>query len=146
MKNRAMAIFLIVVLAGCASGSALMIGTARTPIEDYQTVRILTEKPPEAVEIALVKASSDMGWTEQDSLNYAVEELKKQAAKVGANAVVITVRDTSNNVSAVPVYGGGTVVSSSSVEIIQGIAIWDSIVADRPSKPDDSSSHSTERQ
>ena len=115
---------LAVVVAGCASGSALVIGQTRPAIEDHTTVSILTEMPEGAEEIAIVKASSDSGWTQQDSLDYAVDELKKQAAKVGANAVVLTGRDTSSQVVGVPVYGGGTVVGSSEVEIVQGIAVW----------------------
>ena len=115
---------LAVVVAGCASGSALVIGQTRPAIEDHTTVSILTEMPEGAEDIAIVKASSDSGWTQQDSLDYAVDELKKQAAKVGANAVVLTGRDTSSQVFGVPVYGGGTVVGSSEVEIVQGIAVW----------------------
>ena len=115
---------LAVVVAGCASGSALVIGQTRPAIEDHTTVSILTEMPEGAEEIAIVKASSDSGWTQQESLDYAVDELKKQAAKVGANAVVLTGRDTSSQVVGVPVYGGGTVVGSSEVEIVQGIAVW----------------------
>jgi len=80
--------------------------------------------PDGAEEIAIVKASSDSGLTQQASLDYAVDELKRQAAKVGANAVVLTGRDTSSEAVGAPVYGGGTVVSSSEVEIVQGIAIW----------------------
>ena len=115
---------LAVVVAGCASGSALVTGQTRPAIEDHTTVSILTKMPEGAEEIAFVKASSDSGWTQQDSLDYAVDELKKQAAKVGANAVVLTGRDTSSQVVGVPVYGGGTVVGSSEVEIVQGIAVW----------------------
>ena len=111
-------------LVGCASGSALVTGTARPPISDYTSVVILTEMPVDAENIAIVKASSDSGWNQQQSLDYAVEELKKQAAKVGANAVVLTGRDTSSSVAGVPVYGGGTVVSSSEIEIVEGVAVW----------------------
>ena len=112
------------VLVGCASGSALVVGQTRPAIEDYSSVKILTEMPDGAEQIAIVKASSHMGWNQQQSLDYAVEELKKQAAKVGANAVVITDRDTSTQVVGVPVYGGGTVVSSSETEIVEGIAVY----------------------
>ena len=115
---------LAAVLTGCASGSALVTGQTRPAIEDHTAVSILTEMPEGAEKIAIVKASSDSGWTQQDSLDYAVDELKKQAAKVGANAVVLTGRDTSSQTVGVPVYGGGTVVSSSEVEIVQGIAVW----------------------
>ena len=112
------------VLVGCASGSALVTGTARPPIEDFTTVALLTEIPDGAEQIAIVKASSDMGWSQQQSLDYAVAELKKQAAKVGANAVVITGRDTSSSVSGVPAANGGTIVSSSETEIVEAVAVF----------------------
>lgn len=111
-------------LTGCASGSALVTGQVRPAIEDHTAVSILTDMPEGAEQIAIVKASSDSGWTQQDSLDYAIAELKKQAAKVGANAVVLTGRDTSSQTVGVPAYGGGTIVSSSEVEIVQGIAVW----------------------
>lgn len=114
----------VAVLTGCASGSALITGQTRPAIEDHTTIAVLTEMPVGAKQIAIVKASSDSGWTQQGSLDYAVDELKQQAAKVGANAVVISGRDTSSQTVGVPVYGGGTVVTSSEIEIVQGIAIW----------------------
>lgn len=80
--------------------------------------------PEGAEEIAIVKASSDSGWTQQDSLDYAVEELRRQATKVGANAIVLTGRDTSTETVGVPAYGGGTIIGTSEVEIVQGIAVW----------------------
>lgn len=112
------------VLTGCASGSALVTGQVRPAIEDFTTVNILTEMPDGAEQIAIVKASSNKGITQQKSLDYAVVELKKQAAKVGANTVVLTNRDTSTQVVSVPVYGGGTTVSSSEIEIVEGIAVY----------------------
>jgi uncharacterized protein YbjQ (UPF0145 family) len=39
--------------------------------------------------IGIVNASSDAGWTEQGSQDYAIEELKSQAAKLGANGVLL---------------------------------------------------------
>ena len=123
MKSVIMAVIAIV-LVGCASGSALVTGQVRPAIEDVNTVTILTEMPDGAEQIAIVKASSDSGWSQQQSLDYAVYELKKQAAKVGANAVVLTGRDTSTQVVGVPVYGGGTVISSSETEIVVGIAVY----------------------
>lgn len=80
--------------------------------------------PEGAEEIAIVRASSDMGMTQQQSLDYAVDELKKQAAKVGANSVVLTDRDTEAQVVGIPTYGGGTMISSDDKEIVEGIAIW----------------------
>ncbi|MDF4362497.1 hypothetical protein P3514_35000, partial [Vibrio parahaemolyticus] len=56
-------------------------------------------EPPESYDtIALVNASSDAGLTEQDSIDYAVEELKKQAAKLGANGVLLGTTGSNNSV------------------------------------------------
>lgn len=118
------ALVLLVALGGCASGSALVTGQARPPIEDHTKVSILTEMPDGSELIAIVKASSDSGWTQQGSLNYAVDELKKQAARVGANAVVLGGRETSTQTVGLPSKDGGTFISSSEVEIVQGAAIW----------------------
>jgi type IV pilus biogenesis protein CpaD/CtpE len=111
-------------LAGCASGSALVTGQMRPALSDHTTVRIMTAMPEGAEEIAIVKASSDAGWTQQGSLNYAVEGLKKQVAKVGANAVVILDRSTSSQAASIPVYGGDPMLVSAESEVIKGIAIW----------------------
>ena len=114
----------LTVLAGCASGSALVTGQTRPAIQDHTTVRILIAMPEGAEQIAILKASSNSGWTQQDKLDYAVDQLKKEAAKVGANAVVITARDTASKAVGLPVYGGGTVVSSSEMELVQAVAVW----------------------
>jgi hypothetical protein len=76
-------------VSACASGTALVTGAKREPTNPA-TIRLVHTMPEGADVIARVEASSDGGFTEQGSLDYAVEELKKQAAKVGANALVIT--------------------------------------------------------
>ena len=121
-----LAVLPILSMSGCAAGSALIIGEARPAIEDWSTVAILTEMPEGADQIAVVKASSDSGLTQQHSLDYAVAELKKQAAKVGANAVVLGSRSTETQVVGIPNYGtqGGTIITSSDSEVVQGIAVY----------------------
>lgn len=81
------------ILAGCASGSAILVGTQRAPLSSEQ-VQIYAEPPASYEVIAIVKASSDAGWTEQGSVDYAIRELKNQAAKVGANGVLLTATGT----------------------------------------------------
>ena len=80
MTRLALILAILFVLAGCGTGSALVTGQVRTAIEDHSSIQILTTMPADAKEIAIVKASSDSGWTEQGSLDYAVDELRKQAA------------------------------------------------------------------
>jgi len=48
-------------------------------------------EPPETPYevIGLVNASSGNGWTDQQSIDYAVDELRNQAAAVGANGVIL---------------------------------------------------------
>jgi hypothetical protein len=76
------------VLAACASGSSVVIGTVRPPT-DPESVKLYIEPPAEYEVIGLVDASSDSGWTRQGDMDLAVEEIKKQAAKLGANGVLV---------------------------------------------------------
>lgn len=75
-------------MVSCASGSVILTGTKRPPIEP-SLVKLYSEAPAEYEVIGIVSASSDSGWTEQGSVDYAIKELKNQAAKLGANGVII---------------------------------------------------------
>ena len=80
MKN----IYLIAVslLVGCASGSSIVVGEVREPLDSNQVMQYF--KLPENYElIGIVTAPGDAGLPEQDSGGHAVEELKIQAAKLG---------------------------------------------------------------
>ncbi|WP_319587946.1 hypothetical protein [uncultured Desulfobulbus sp.] len=79
---------LAISMVACASGSAIVTGTKRTPLEPSQ-VKLYLESPAKFEVIGIVNASSDAGWTEQGSVDYAVQELKNQAAKLGANGVLL---------------------------------------------------------
>ncbi len=81
-------LFFILLLTGCASGSSIVVGDVREAI-DPSKVKLYLEIPESYETIGIVTASSDAGWTEQGSVDYAVEELKNQAAKLGANGVLI---------------------------------------------------------
>lgn len=83
-------LFLLIIsfLSACASGSSIVTGKVRAPI-DFNQVQLYIDAPEKYETIGIVKASSDSGFTEQASQNYAVEELKKQAAKLGANGVLL---------------------------------------------------------
>ena len=90
-------------LGACASGSAIVTGTTR-PATSPQAVQLYTTPPTRYEVIALVKASSDAGWTSQGSVDYAIQELKAQAAKLGANGVLLRATGQSNS---------GTVITGS---------------------------------
>jgi len=95
---------LFLLLVGCATGSSIVVGQVRDPI-DHNKVKLYLEAPENYEIIGIVKASSDAGWTEQDSVNYAVEELKNQAAKLGANGVFI---ETTGEQTSTIIGGQGT--------------------------------------
>ena len=71
-------------------------------------VKLYLDAPARFEVIGIVNASSGSGWNEQGSLDYAVEELKTQAARLGANGVLLesTGTQTSTMVSS---YGAGYV-------------------------------------
>jgi len=105
-------------LIGCATGSVVLVGTARPSI-DPQSVKLYLKEPKKFDAIGLVEASSDSGFTDQGSQNYAVAELKKQAAKVGANGVLLTTTGTQTSITA---HAGR--VTSSDAKTVAGTAIF----------------------
>ncbi len=86
-----LALFAVLHLAGCATAasSIILIGEPRQSIDDWSSVTITDEMPEGAIPIATVRAKSNSGRDMQASAEYAIEELKKRAAKFGANTVVI---------------------------------------------------------
>ena len=75
-------------LTACAAGSAVVTGQTRDPVAPDQ-VKIYLDPPAAFESIGLVSASSEAGWTQQGSMDSAIAELKRQAAKLGANGVLI---------------------------------------------------------
>lgn len=101
--NRAKTAFaslLAVLCAGCADGSAIATGN-RYPPAAAASVQLYAEPPRARYEVVgLVRAESAVGASQQESMQYAIEELKKQAASLGANGVLLTnngVRATGRN-------------------------------------------------
>ena len=80
----------VVLLAGCTTGSALVTGTKRPPIDPAQV--LIYRVPPDATfeHIGIVKAEAEEVLSQQEAMDRAVGELKKQAAKIGANGVILS--------------------------------------------------------
>ena len=115
-------LLLAAVLAGCASGSPPLISHVRPAIEDYTTVTILTEMPEGAEQIATVKVKVPFkgGFSLQEQIDLAVEELQRKAAKVGANAVVIDSASTDLDL----ISTGPETSTFNRVGLVQGVAVW----------------------
>jgi hypothetical protein len=82
--------FLAVGLAACAPSSHILVGTARPPISASE-VKVYLKPPPSYQEIAILNASahSMLGTGGQGSVDKVIERLKEQAAKLGANGIIL---------------------------------------------------------
>ena len=83
------------VTKACYPVSHVIIGDTQAPI-DYTNVKIYNDYPDTYEKIAIIEASSDLAFkdfsiefTHQQKTNKALERLKKEAASLGANGIVI---------------------------------------------------------
>jgi len=74
--------------AGCASTSKVMLGQARAPV-DPATVQIYSPPPAGSQEIAQLESASAVGFGTQGQTDAAVMRLKREAAALGANGVIL---------------------------------------------------------
>jgi hypothetical protein len=81
-----------IMLAACAAPSShVLVGTARPPITPAE-VKIYSHPPPVFDEVAILHASSDSSMFSpggQKAVDTVIERLKEEAAKLGANGVVL---------------------------------------------------------
>lgn len=123
MKRIYIIFIAIFLLSSCASGSYILTGQKRDPINP-SLVKLYTSPPKIYEVIGIINASSDSGWTQQGDMDYAVSELKEQAAKLGANGILLTGTGESTS-STVGGYNNGVVyVVSSTAQTITGQAIY----------------------
>jgi len=74
--------------AGCASTSKVMLGQARASV-DPATVQIYSTPPAGSQEIAQLESASAVGFGTQGQTDAAVMRLKREAAALGANGVIL---------------------------------------------------------
>src|SRR6202047_3812788 len=81
---------LAMVLAACAPSSHILVGTARPPISPSD-VKIYLQPPPSFEQIAILNASANsmFGTGGQGAVDKVIERLKEQAAKLGANGIIL---------------------------------------------------------
>jgi hypothetical protein len=80
----------LLALAACAPTTQIVTGTARPPIPPAE-VKIYSHAPAAYEEIAVLTASSKSMFTSggQKAIDKVVERLKEQAAKLGANGLIL---------------------------------------------------------
>jgi hypothetical protein len=113
------------VIAGCAAtGSSLVTGQVRPPTSS-ELVKLYTKPPAKYDTIGIVRASSDLGgWTDQGNLDSATRELKNQAAKLGANGILLKNVGEQNETS-INSYGPGNIQTTQmKAQVLAGEAIF----------------------
>lgn len=102
LRPLALAVVLAAIAGGCASTSTVMMSPALPALMPEQVRVYFTPPPGHYVEIAMLETSSG-GFTygEQNKMNSVLAKLRTEAAKIGANGVLI--QDTTNG------YGGSSV-------------------------------------
>jgi hypothetical protein len=90
MTQRPTLVFTLLVLAACTPSSHILVGTVRPPISPDQ-VRIYSAPPPAFEEVAILSASSKSAFNPggQRAMDKVIERLKEQAAKLGANGIIL---------------------------------------------------------
>lgn len=99
---------LVVLLSGCAT-SYVLVGNRHTPVSPDQ-VRVLLQPPANYETIAILQ-TSDRGklcFTAQCRTNEVMDRLKDQAAKLGANAILLQGLDSQYVGSVGSSYGTAT--------------------------------------
>ncbi|MEJ1097567.1 MULTISPECIES: hypothetical protein [unclassified Pseudoxanthomonas] len=79
---------LSLLLGGCANTSKVMLGQARPPVDPTQ-VQVYRTPPVGSVEIAQLESTSAVGFGTQGQTDAAIARLKREAAALGANGVVL---------------------------------------------------------
>ena len=100
-------LFIFTALTACTitDGSAIVTGIARDPIP-VEKVRIYRVAPENYEEIAMLSASAGHDFKSNSALiESAILELKKEAAKVGANGVLLSNIDERDAPSTSTSYG-----------------------------------------
>lgn len=100
-------ILLALVLAGCAT-SHMLTGTPRAPIDPSQ-VRIYHGPPPVPYEeIAILQTrSGGLTYGEQNKIDSVMRKLREEAARLGANGVLLQATADGYSNSGVSVGAGG---------------------------------------
>jgi hypothetical protein len=111
-------------LAACAPSSHILVGTARPPISPSE-VKLYLQPPPSFQEVAILNASANsmFGAGGQGSVDKVIQRLKEQAAKLGANGILL--EGMSDRVTGS--VGGGSGSSSYSGNSAVGVGVGGSL-------------------
>jgi len=128
--RKSFVLLIMMFFVGCVPVSHIVVGGTREPI-DPSNVEIYLDYPEKYEKIALIDAGSNFAFKDpvilfdwQSKMDKATERLKIEAAKLGANGIVIL--NTDNKIyQSTSSDGKGSVSSSSHAEkFVKAIAIY----------------------
>ena len=114
MKNTLCCALVALFFAACTSGSAVVSGERRPPVDDWTSIAVLDEMPPGGERVTVVKASSS-------TVAGAIAKLKRQAADAGANNLIIESTWSEKGVASTS-RDGNTRIEQ--LEVVRGIAVY----------------------
>ncbi|WP_286822739.1 MULTISPECIES: hypothetical protein [unclassified Idiomarina] len=117
-------VFAVIAMSGCTvmDGNATITGNTRPAISPSE-VHVYRAKPDNFEEIAIVSASAGHDFKKSSTLmNETIQRLKEEAAKVGANGLILTKIDERDAPSVTTSYGSATSTGTSGSEFATGKA------------------------
>lgn len=120
MKTYKSIVLATLLICGCSTSSHIIVGNPRPPIKPSE-VRLYLHPPTKYDEIALLDSDSNGSAhaTGQGRMDAAIKRLKKQAAKLGANGILLT-GEGNQNAGSVG-FASGTATASGSTTYGSGI-------------------------
>ena len=123
-------ILIVIFFIGCVPVSHVIVGDTREPIQP-SNVEIYLDYPEQYEKIALIDAGSNFAFKDpailfdwQSKMDKATERLKIEAAKLGANGILIINTDNKIYQSISSDGKGSTSSSSHSEKFVKAIAIY----------------------
>ncbi|GGP22301.1 MULTISPECIES: hypothetical protein [Silvimonas] len=110
-------------LFGCATGSSIVTGKTRPAVSPSQ-VNIYLDPPSQFETIGIVEASSEIEFSTQAAQDRAINELKSQAAKLGANGVLLMGAESKSGDASGFYSGGVFYATASEKKVVHGKAIF----------------------
>ncbi|MBL8256030.1 MAG: hypothetical protein JNJ62_05470 [Pseudoxanthomonas mexicana] len=98
-------VFVALLASGCASSSKVMLGQARPALDPAQ-VQVYRTAPAGSLEIAQLESKSAVGFGTQGQTDAAVARLRREAAALGANGIVLLGVGSSGSPVGMSVGGG----------------------------------------
>jgi hypothetical protein len=115
-------LLLLSIFCSCGSSSHNLTGTKRAPIHP-DSVKLYLDPPTTFETIGIVEASRGEGFKKQATQNIVIKKIKKQAAKLGANGILISSNQTQSSGPVGYMIEGIYFTTTSSKVALQGRAI-----------------------